>query len=83
MIKIIFSLIAGILFGNILVLSIGDRLAAGILSVTGVHGIHFIRNPIFTYLFIPFSMLSAATFATAIGVKGMRKMNIALFLKEE
>ena len=83
MIKIIFSLIAGILFGNILVLSIGDRLSAGILFVTGVHGIHFIRNPIFTYLFIPFSMLSAATFATAIGVKGMRKMNSALFLKEE
>ena len=83
MIKTIFSLIACILFGNILVLSIGDRLAAEILSVTCVHGIHFIRNPIFTYLFIPFSMLLAAMFATAIGVKGMRKMNIALFLKEE
>ncbi len=66
-----------------MVWSVGDRITQGTLSLIGVHGVNFIRNPIFTYSFVPFATLLAAVFATSIGVKGMNKMNISRFLKEE
>ena len=81
--KTIFSLWAGILLGNILVWTVGDRIAEGTLSLIGVHGVNFIRNPMFNYVFVPVATLLAAVFATSIGVKGMGKMNISRFLKEE
>ena len=68
---------------NILVWSVGDRIAQGTLSLIGVHGVNFIRNPIFTYIFVTFTTLLAAVFTTSIGVKGMNEMNISRFLKEE
>lgn len=83
MAKTVFSLSAGILAGNLLVLSVGDRLTGKILSLIGVSGVHFVRNPIFTYFLVPFAMLLSAVFATIIGVKGLSRMNIAEFLKEE
>lgn len=83
MTKSIFSLGVGILAGNILVWGIGDRLTKVILSLIGVHGVQFIRDPIFTYLLVPFAMLLSAIFATTVGVKGLGRMNIARFLKEE
>ena len=81
--KMIFTLVIGILVGNILVWSVGDRLIEAILSLIGVHGVHFVRNPIFTYLFIPISMLLSAIFATIIGIQGLNRLNISQFLKEE
>lgn len=49
----------------------------------GVHRVNFVRNPTFNYIFVPVATLLAAVFATSIGVKGMGKMNISRFLKEE
>lgn len=83
MIKILFSLGLGILLGNFLVWSIGDQLMEGILSLIGVYGVDFVRNPIFISLLVPLAMVLSAIFATMIGVKGLREMNIAQFLKEE
>ena len=78
--KTIFSLGAGILPGNILVWSVGDRIAQGTLALIAVHGVNFIRNPIFTYIFVPFATLLATVFATSLGVKGMNKMNIYRYI---
>lgn len=81
--KMIFTLVIGILVGNILVWSVGDRLIEVILSLIGVHGVHFVRNIIFTYLFVPILMLLSAIFATIIGIQGLNRLNISQYLKEE
>ena len=63
-----------------MVWSVGDRIAQGTLALIAVHGVNFIRNPIFTYIFVPFATLLATVFATSIGVKGMNKMNIYRYI---
>lgn len=83
LIKTICSLAAGILAGNLLVWSAGDRFTQAILSLIGIHGVRFVRDPVFTFLVVPVAMLLPAVLATMIGIRGLNRMSIARFLKEE
>lgn len=76
-------LLLGLLAGNLLVISLGDALAGRILSLMGVFGIRFLRNPIFSYLFVPLAMLVSTLLAVSLSVGGSAEENIARLLKED
>lgn len=82
-IKILFSLLVGLLIGYFLIWTVGDKLMQMVLSFIGVYGVHFVRQGFLMYLLLPFLIFISAFLATNIGVKGLKEMNIADFLKEE
>lgn len=81
--KSVLVLCLGLLLGNLITFTIGDRLGSGILSLIGVHGIQFVRAPFLSLVAIPLALLGSAVLATRFGVSGLKKMNLALLLKEE
>lgn len=82
-IKILFSLLVGLLIGYFLIWTVGDKLMQMVLSFIGVYGVHFVRQGFLMYLLLPFLIFISAFLAINIGVKGLKEMNIADFLKEE
>lgn len=82
-IKIALISLTGLLLGNALILSLGDFLGAGLLSLIGVRGVRFLRDPLFSYLFVPFILLLSSFSATAFGIRGLRKIRAAQLLKED
>ena len=83
LIKIGTVIIFGIFIGNLIILSIGDLLASKILSLIGIHGVEFVRNPIFSYIFVPFVLISFTVIAVNFGIKGLKYIDIAQSLKED
>lgn len=76
-------LFISLILGNVLAMTLGDSLAAGVLSAIGVSGVQFIREPMFIYLLVPVTMLISTMSATYLGLKGLKSMNVAQILKEE
>lgn len=76
-------LLVGLLLGNLLAITVGDGLAGGILSMIGVSGIEFVRDPLFTYLLVPIAMLFTTFVATYLGLNGLKTMDVSQLLKEE
>lgn len=78
------SILAGaLLIGYLLSLTAGDLLGSAILSMIGVHGVRFVRDPFFAYLITPLALFTAVLFAVRFGVSGLKHMNIAQLLKED
>ncbi|MDO4793201.1 MAG: ABC transporter permease [Filifactor alocis] len=76
-------LVLGMILGNLLSWSVGDRLGSAVLSMIGVHGVEFIRNPLFSYLFVPFVLLFSSLIAVRFGIGGLNRIDIAQSLKED
>lgn len=76
-------LLVGLLLGNLLAITVGDGLAGGILSMIGVSGIDFVRDPLFTYLLVPIAMLFTTFIATYLGLNELKTMDVSQLLKEE
>lgn len=82
-IKAAIILALGLLIGNLLAVTLGDWLGAALLSMIGISGIDFIRNPLFTYLLVPLAMLLSTFLATYLGIRGLKTTNISQLLKED
>lgn len=76
-------LIIGLCTGTTLSRSVTDRLGAAFLSMIGIHGVQFIRDPAFSYLAIPVILFICAISATYLGLAGLNNIDIAQLLKED
>lgn len=73
----------GILAGNLLSWIAGDTLGSKILSLLGMHGVRFIKNPVFSYISVPAMLMLAALSAVYFGIRGLQHIHIAQLLKED
>ena len=73
----------GLILGNVFSLTIGDKLASGILNVIGIANVQFLKDTLFSYVSVPISMIIITTLATYLGARGLNKMNISQILKED
>ncbi len=76
-------LAVGLLIGNLLSVTLGDSMGSGILSLIGIAGVRFVRNPLFIYFIVPLAMLFSTMLATHLGISGLQHIDIAQWLKED
>lgn len=78
----VFVLFVGIVLGTLLANTLGEMLAAAVISSFGASTFQFTVNPLSAYLLSPLMMICAVLIATAIGTLGAGQIKITEHIKE-
>lgn len=78
----IFLLLVGMILGTILANTLGELLAAAVISSFGASTFKFVVNPLTSYLISPLMMVSSVLMATIIGTYRAGQIKISEYIKE-
>jgi putative ABC transport system permease protein len=67
----------GIITGTLVVNTLGQRLIGGVVSLIGASRIHFVVNPLLSYVFLPLILATSVAAAALLAARSIKEHDIA------